>query len=249
MTVYGCLVSAGVRAVGELLDKVSHVMFVEALAPAVSDISSSIRVICPSCMNFRWTQSRATENFILSPIQSSLLGIDVANVDEFSLLQIIVDLSFGFAAWLLTIHGTSPLSNELRVIAETMEVDYLGPAAFPGKFPAVGRIKGQNHRLMVPLVCRRQTTKQAPSVNIIFLIDTGSPVTYLCHEAMEALIGKDSHLPQSLYVKIHSEEAIETHLSPKGSHFVDVNVLGMDFLAKNRVFPIPDWTNGTFILQ
>jgi hypothetical protein len=66
---------------------------------------------------------------------------------------------------------------------------------------------------------------------------------------MEALIGKDSHLPQALYVKIQSEEAIETHLSPKESHFADVNVLGMDFLAQNRVFPIPDWVNRTFILQ
>jgi hypothetical protein len=44
---------------------------------------------------------------------------------------------------------------------------------------------------------------------IIFLIDTGSPFTYLCHEAMEVLIGKDYHPPQSLYVKIHSERVIE----------------------------------------
>ncbi|OAJ44153.1 hypothetical protein BDEG_27419 [Batrachochytrium dendrobatidis JEL423] len=116
---------------------------------------------------------------------------------------------------------TDITAKELRVIAETMEVDYLGPAVFPGTFPAMGNIKGQNYRLMVPLVCRRRTTKDVPSVNIIFLIDTGSPVTYLCHEAMEVLIGKDSHLPQSLYVKIHSEEAIEAHLSPKGSHFAD----------------------------
>ncbi|KAJ3025494.1 UNVERIFIED_CONTAM: hypothetical protein HDU68_007089 [Siphonaria sp. JEL0065] len=144
---------------------------------------------------------------------------------------------------------TDITAKELRVIAETMEVEYLGPAAFPGIFPAVGRIKGQNHRLMVSLVCRRQTTKQAPAVNIIFLIDTGSPVTYLCHEAMEALIGKDSHLPQALYVEIHNEKAIEAHLSPKGSHFADVNVLGMDFLADNRVFPVPNWDEKTFILQ
>ncbi|KAJ3030873.1 UNVERIFIED_CONTAM: hypothetical protein HDU68_007516 [Siphonaria sp. JEL0065] len=63
---------------------------------------------------------------------------------------------------------TDVTAKELRVIAEAMDVDYLGPAAFPGTFPAVGRIKGQNHRLMVPLVCRRQTTKDVPSVNIIF---------------------------------------------------------------------------------
>ncbi|KAJ1340341.1 hypothetical protein BSLG_005043 [Batrachochytrium salamandrivorans] len=115
----------------------------------------------------------------------------------------------------------------------------------------MGRIKGQTHRLMVPLVCRRQPTKpkQVPSVNIIFLIDTGSPVTYICQEAMEALIGKDSPLPQAMYAKIHSEKAIEVHLSPKGSHFADVNVLGMDFIVKNRVYPRLDFDEETFILQ
>ncbi|KAJ2989791.1 hypothetical protein HDV02_004772, partial [Globomyces sp. JEL0801] len=144
---------------------------------------------------------------------------------------------------------TDITAKELRVIAAELEVDYLGPAAFPGTFPAVGDIRGDNHRLMVPLVCRRRAQKEAPARNIIFLLDTGSPSTYLCQEAMEALIGKDSPLPQTLWVHIHSQEAILTHLSPKGSHFADVNVLGMDFLARNRVFPIPDWVNSTFILQ
>ena len=144
---------------------------------------------------------------------------------------------------------TDITAKELRVIAAELEVDYLGPAAFPGTFPAVGDIRGLNHRLIVSLVCRRQTTKQATSVNIIFLINTGSPVTYLCHEAMEALIGKDSHPPQTLYVKIHSEQTILARLSPKGSHFADVNVLGMDFFAKNRMFPIPNWDQKSFILQ
>jgi hypothetical protein len=60
---------------------------------------------------------------------------------------------------------------------------------------------------------------------------------------MEVLIGKDFHLPQA-YVEIHSEKAIEAHISPKGSHFADVNVLGMDFLV-----PIPDWDKENFILQ
>jgi hypothetical protein len=139
--------------------------------------------------------------------------------------------------------------KELRVIAHKMKVDYLGPAAFPGTFPVMGSIIGHHHRLMVSLVCRRRTEKDVPSVNIIFLIKTGSPVTYLCHEAMEALIGKDSHVPPSLSVNIHSENQIEAHLSPQGSHFADVNVLGMDFIVKNRVYPRLDFDRGTFTLQ
>ncbi|KAJ3376364.1 hypothetical protein HDU84_000289 [Entophlyctis sp. JEL0112] len=144
---------------------------------------------------------------------------------------------------------TDITAKELRVIAAELEVDYLGPAAFPGTFPAVGRIRGDNHRLMVPLGCRRQTTKEAPARNLIFLIVTGSPSTYLCQEAMEALIGKDSPLQQTLWVRIHSENPILAHLSPKGSHFADVNVLGMDFIIKNRVYPRLDFDEETFILQ
>jgi hypothetical protein len=139
-------------------------------------------------------------------------------------------------------------AKELRVIAEVMELEYLGSASFPGSFPVDGRIWVPNHRLMVNLVCRRQTKSNSPTRNIIFLIDTGSPVTYLCQEAMESLIGKDSNLPQTLFVKIHSEKAIQTHISPKDSHFADVNVLGMDFIVKNRVYPRLDFDEETFRL-
>jgi hypothetical protein len=144
---------------------------------------------------------------------------------------------------------TDITAEKLQDIAYLLDVDYLGPAAFPGTFPAMGFIGARNNRLMVSLVCRHQTSEDVPSVNIIFLINTGSPVTYLCHEAMEALIGKDSHVPPSLYVEIHSEKVIEAYLSPKGSHFADVNVLGMDFLVKNRVYPRLDFDRDTFTLQ
>jgi hypothetical protein len=140
-------------------------------------------------------------------------------------------------------------AKELREIGKVMEVEYLGHASFPGTFPVEGTIWDPNHRLMVNLVCRRQTKSDAPSCNIIFLIDTGSPSTYLCQEAMESLIGKDCNIPQTLFVEIHSEEAIQTHISPNDSHFAEVNVLGMDFLYNNRVFPVPNWMKMTFSLQ
>jgi hypothetical protein len=140
-------------------------------------------------------------------------------------------------------------SKELRIIAAAMELEYLGPASFPGSFPVEGTIWAPNHRLMVNLACRHRTKSDSPTRNIIFLVDTGSPVTYLCQEAMESLIGKDSNLPETLFVEIHTDEAIQTHISPKDSHFADVNVLGMDFLYENRVFPAPNWTKKTFSLD
>jgi hypothetical protein len=166
-------------------------------------------------------------------------------------LQIIIVDAIGYIKpdlqdFLLTDLG----ANELRSIAQMMEVDYLGPASFPGSFPAEGRIQGLNKRLMISLVCRRQSQKEGPALNIIFIINTASPYTYLCEEAMEALIGnKDSTVPKLLMVFIHSNRVVEARLSPKDSHFADVNVLGMDFLASNKVFPIPNWDHISFSLQ
>lgn len=135
-------------------------------------------------------------------------------------------------------------SNELKKIATAMDLEYLGPASFPGSFPAEGRIWAPNH--MVNLACCPQT--KSNSLNIIFLLVTGSPVTYLSQEAMESLIGNESKLPETLFVKIHTEKAIQTYISPKNSHFAEVNVLGMDFIVENRVYPRLDFKEKTFSL-
>ena len=137
-------------------------------------------------------------------------------------------------------------AKELERIAKNMQVEYLGSAVFPGTFPAQGVITGQHFRLMIPLVVRRTSSKVVPAVNIVFLIDTGSHFTYICQEAMEALIGTESVVPERLSVQIHLENAIEVYLSPKSSHFADVNVLGMDFIMENRVFPQVDFKTKTF---
>jgi hypothetical protein len=96
-------------------------------------------------------------------------------------------------------------------------------------------IHGVNKRLMVNLVCRRQA-KTTLTLNIVFLINTGSPVSYLSEKAMEALIRKPgSNIVQVMDVMVHSDNVIACHLSPRDKHFADVNVLGMDFLSKNML--------------
>ncbi|EPZ30919.1 hypothetical protein O9G_002796 [Rozella allomycis CSF55] len=130
----------------------------------------------------------------------------------------------------LTDVGMVELKND---ISQALEVQYLSPAVFPSTFPVKGHIFGKNHRLMINLACSRQTEKEAPAVNIIFVVDTGSPDTFLSKDAVEALIGKKvENFPSSLYVLIQDEErAIQCHLSPEHSHFADVNVLGMDSIT------------------
>ncbi|RKP16182.1 hypothetical protein ROZALSC1DRAFT_17914, partial [Rozella allomycis CSF55] len=109
-------------------------------------------------------------------------------------------------------------------ISQALEVQYLSSAAFPSTFPVEGSVLGGNHRSMINLACRRRSKTDAPAVNIIFLVDTGSHVTYLSKDAMEALIGKKSvTLPRSIHVLIQQREiAVECHWSPEKSYFADV---------------------------
>ncbi len=131
---------------------------------------------------------------------------------------------------------TDITADELLLIANLLEVEYLSPATtFPGSFPVSGRIHGTHKRLMVNLVCRR-AGKNAKPINIVFLVDTGSPFSYLSGTAMDALIGKTgSNIVKAMDVVLHSHKSILCHLSPIDKHFADVNVLGMDFIYKNGI--------------
>ncbi|KAI3660563.1 hypothetical protein MP638_000103 [Amoeboaphelidium occidentale] len=140
--------------------------------------------------------------------------------------------------------------ENLPEIARSLGVEYLSPVQeFPGQFPIQGRIYGDHRRFMINLVCRRLSLREAPAVNIVFLVDTGSPVSYLSKEAMEALIGNRENMPSVLDVFIHSERAIPCHLSPSASHFADVNVLGTNFLAENELSLAMQWRSRRFNLH
>jgi hypothetical protein len=131
-----------------------------------------------------------------------------------------------------------------KELADELEVDYLGPAAFPGTFPAIGNIKGLNHRLMVSLVCRRRT--KASPFRQHHLFDRHRLSRFL-HLPGSYGSADWERLPPASSIVCHSENAVDAHLSPKDSHFTDVNVLGMDFLMDNKVFPRLDFVQKTFI--
>lgn len=138
--------------------------------------------------------------------------------------------------------------EELRVaIAHRLGVEYLSPAAsFPGSFPVQGKLHGLNNRLMINLACRKEGSDSQP-INVIFAIVTGSPVSYLSAEAMEALAGKPGcKVGRIIDVMIHSDTVIECHLSPHDKHFASVNVLGMDFLSENKLSLSMDYVKASF---
>jgi hypothetical protein len=86
-------------------------------------------------------------------------------------------------------------------------------------------------------------------IDIIFLIDTGSPNTLLLDKAMEALVGKPGcNIGSTMDVMIHSDTVITCHLSPHDKHLWDVNVLGMDFLSENLLSLSMDYKHNSFQL-
>ena len=136
----------------------------------------------------------------------------------------------------------------LKDVAFALELEYLKSASFPGSFPVTGKIWSINNRLMINLVCCLRTA-DSPARNIVFLLCTGSPYTYLSLNAMKSLMGQDCEIPTVLLVRIHCNQVIQTNLSPTDSNFANVNVLGMDFLAGNLLSLCMNFNQKEFSLE
>ncbi|KAJ3118965.1 hypothetical protein HDU96_005202 [Phlyctochytrium bullatum] len=140
--------------------------------------------------------------------------------------------------------------DKVLLVAERLELEYLSPAdIFPASFPVSGVIHGLNKRLMINLVCCRPG-KSAQPINVVFLVNTTAPVTYLSERAMRALAGNSSSsVNQSLEVRIQSNTVIECQLSPsRDNRLKDLNVLGMDFMADNQLSLRLNYRTKTFKL-
>ena len=94
------------------------------------------------------------------------------------------------------------------------------------QFPVLGTIYGRNRRLFVPLT----VAKLGKCAWCLFLIDTGSPYTYLCQDTLAALGYKES-VPNLVSVKING---MNCEVAPSHGHFGNVNLLGQDFMHDAR---------------
>lgn len=74
----------------------------------------------------------------------------------------------------------------------------MGLGHFPSPaFPVNGVLYGSFSRFMIPLVCQRAKKSDAQIVNIWFLVDTGSPHTYLSDKSLKAVFGAgNEHIDQ-----------------------------------------------------
>jgi hypothetical protein len=67
--------------------------------------------------------------------------------------------------------------------------------------------------------------------SVIFIVDTGSPDSCICTEAMQALLGKNRkiEIPYILTVDINRKKFIRLLSLSSNKHYKDVDILGMEF--------------------
>ena len=85
--------------------------------------------------------------------------------------------------------------NVVRIVADNLGFQYLTPAPLPGKYPDVvveGIFYGHLDRIMLPFLVEKFMLLKAhdvkgPLYQIVMLYDTGSSLTYLTKDVLEAL--------------------------------------------------------------
>ena len=120
---------------------------------------------------------------------------------------------------------------ELRTAsAAALGVTYLSSASADAAcFPVHGIVFGPLSRVLVNLVVSQRAARRA--INVLFLVNTGSPHTY-CSPAVYAALGVTDSLPKALVLNVHG---VELSVSPSHGNFTDVNVLGQDFFSTGGV--------------
>ena len=111
--------------------------------------------------------------------------------------------------------------SDLHLIGQEVGITRLSIADSVAPFPIKGILYGDSQRIFIPAVI----TKKSINVHVLFLIDTGSPNTYLREDTLMTL-GFTAVIPSGTLVKINNV-GLTVHLSR--GHFANVDLLGQDF--------------------
>ena len=106
-------------------------------------------------------------------------------------------------------------------IAKKLNITYLENVERRSEEELHGVLWGQYSRVMVPIIMDFVGMRK----KVIFLVDTGSPRTYIS----EHVFGSFQQVKESATIFLNGHELFVL-MSPENSHFADVNVLGSDFL-------------------
>lgn len=131
--------------------------------------------------------------------------------------------------------------EDMRLVSATQNITYLNISTLKPAFPVHGVIMATYDRYMINMLVRRKSVTDTPYRNIMFMIDTSSPYTFLAKSAMQAMLGTKEKFPDYLNIEIHGEPSLVCYSS-------DVNLLGLDFLRKHSVQIYTNWPHDTFSL-
>lgn len=122
-------------------------------------------------------------------------------------------------------------------ISEKLKIKYLSDSLYTELNEVDGIMFGLNYRIFVTLPVQiKQKVK-----NVHFLVDTGSPKTFICNEIYDAFKVTIANASSSR-VLINNKPII-AQLPPINSHFMDVNLLGTEYLKTFDAKLIVDFEN------
>ena len=129
------------------------------------------------------------------------------------------------------------LSDTYKPKFAVSHLSYADPTV-PPVWPVEGAAVGDTKVMIVSLVLKTESK----CLNVYFVVDDTSPRTFISPTTMQVLLPGEplEHLPTSIRANLHGQD-LELMLSPQTSHFADLNLLGVDFLAKCIL-----WMNNSF---
>jgi hypothetical protein len=132
---------------------------------------------------------------------------------------------------------------DFLLIGSELGVQRLTKAPGDGSFetPVRGVIFGACHRSFVPLTVRKKNIV----VYVLFLYDTGSPLTYLRRDTLHA-IGHTESTPAETLVTIQGR-SMTAYLS--SAHFENVDIIGQDFMMFLGVTATVDYRSASVVLE
>lgn len=108
-------------------------------------------------------------------------------------------------------------------ISNILNIKYLETAESDDVKEAVGIVHGWHNRVFVSTVMKKGDRLR----HVHFLVDTGSPFTYICNEVLQSLGVEVSHPHTPVTVHING---MPTIILQSHGHFDDVNLLGTNFM-------------------
>lgn len=115
--------------------------------------------------------------------------------------------------------------EDFSTIGMDLGVERLSLALSDGPFPVAGTIFGANHRIFVPLTVRHT---RGCAVNVLFLLDTGAPTSFLRRDTLAAL-GYTDTVPSTANVYI---QGVKVAVGVSHGHFANVDLLGQDVMIR-----------------